>query len=361
MFVLDLSGDVPTVVPDDRPESRGSSTIRMTHSGTMSPDVSIIVVSYNTLDLTGACLRSIKNGTPGLATETIVIDNASGDGSADMIESCFPEAQLIRNTENVGFAAANNQGLKLARGRYVLLLNPDTQVAEEAIAKTVEFADANPRAGVIGCRVLFPDGEQQSTLFRYRRLRHVFLNVFLPENLISRSRVFGRARYVGLDLDRVQDVEVVAGCFMLVRREAIEAVGAMDSDFFMYSEEAEWCYRMRKSGWKVLYFPGAEIMHLSGQSTKQERRRMVLAMDRGHLLFIQKTQGWLAAYIANVLMMLRDLPRVLLWKLLAVHPAWRGGGLGRSLMPATERFALHWAGLLRRDWRQREFEPKHSD
>lgn len=326
------------------------------------PQISVIIVSYNTRELTRGCLCSVMRETPDLDLELIVVDNASMDGSVEMVAAEFPDAHLIVNRENLGFARANNQAFEVARGRYLLLLNPDTQIVEKAIAKTLRFAEATPRAGVMGCRVLLPDGRQQSTLFRYRRLRDVFLNLFVPNSLIRRSRYFGRERYVGLDLHRVQDVEVVAGCYMLVRREVVEGVGGMDDDFFMYGEEAEWCFRIRKAGWSVLYYPGARVIHYAGQSTKQEEVPMNLAMARSQLLFLQKTQGCRAAYVANLIMLLRDFQRLFLWWCFGLYPPLRRSKFGRSLLPGVARFPMHLQGLLRSDWsRSREAHAQLAD
>jgi GT2 family glycosyltransferase len=311
------------------------------------PDVSVIVVSYNTRDLTAACLHSVLSESADIACELIVVDNASSDGSAEMVAAEFPDVHLIANTENVGFAKANNQAFQLARGRYLLLLNPDTLVVNDAIARTVEFADSMTGAGVIGCRVLWPDGEQSRSLYRFRRLRDVALNLFVPNRLTKGSSLLGGARYAGIDLDRVQDVEVVAGCFMLVRSEILDQVGGMDEDFFMYGEESEWCFRIRKAGWSVLYFPGARIVHLGGQSTKQKKSEMNLAMARGQLLFLEKTWGWHASYLANLMMLLRDSPRVCLWLLCMPIPRLRESEFGRSLKAAVQRLPMLLRGLFR--------------
>ncbi len=314
------------------------------------PDVSAIVVSYNTRELTLRCIESIQEHGGGLSVEIIVVDNASRDGSADAVATHHPEVQLIANADNRGFATANNQAFERATGRYLLLLNPDAHLTPGALDKTLRFAEENERAGAVGCRVLLPSGEQQSTLFRPRGLGTLLINTVVPNRLMRRSKLLGFERYVGIDLDRVQDVEVVAGCFMLVRREVLEEVGGMDPQFFMYGEEAEWCYRIRQAGWSILYYPDVHVVHAGGQSAKQEKRRMNLAMARSQLLLVQRTQGSVVAWLANLLMLVRDAPRAAVWKLTQLLPGLRSGSLADATRPAATRLPLHVGGLVRFDW-----------
>lgn len=317
----------------------------------MSPPViSIIVVSYNARDVLTSCLASIERGGDGLDIQTIVIDNASTDGSVEMIRREAPWATVVENAGNVGFAAANNQGIREATGRWLLLLNPDTELAASTLSETLRFAESRPEAGVIGCRCLNPDGSQQSTLFRATTLLDLVVNTVVPNRLMRRSRILGRSRYAGMDLDEVQEVDIVAGCFMFIRREALEQVGGMDDGFFMYGEEAEWCHRFRKAGWKVVYYPGASILHYGGISAAQHPVRMGIEMARSHLLLMQRTRGRAAAYLANLLMLLRDTPRAMLWLLLRSLPVRRLAGASAVLKPSADRWPLHARGLFRVDW-----------
>lgn len=314
------------------------------------PLLSIVVVSFNTRELTRRCLASLRAHTGGIPTQVIVVDNASADGSAEMVRREYPEVELVANDDNRGFAAANNQAFRRARGRWVLLLNPDTEVLADTLPRALAYAEAHPEIGVLGCRVRYPDGTQQSSIFRYLRLSTVLVNVLVPNRWMRRSRWLGRSRYVGVDLDRVQDVEVVAGCFMLVPRAVLERVGGMDEGYFMYGEEADWCYRIRRAGWKVVYYPDAEIVHHGGQSTRQRPGPMLRAMARSQLRFLEKTQGRGAAYVANVLMLLRDLPRAALWRVLRLVPGAGTATLREGLATSRERIGLHLRGLLGRPW-----------
>jgi GT2 family glycosyltransferase len=251
-------------------------------------DVSIIIVNWNTKELLRNCLSSVYEYAGNVDYEVIVIDNASTDGSAEMVKNDFQQVILIENSDNRGFAAANNQGMAIAKGRYVLLLNSDTVVLDNAIADTVRFADENPQAAVIGCRVLNPDRTLQRTCFMFPSILNMLLSSTYLYKLFPKSRFFGRENMTWWDATDVREVDYVRGCFMLVRREGIEQVGLMDERFFMYSEETDWCYRFKKGGWKVVFMPKADIIHLLGASTKKKRTEMTLQVWGSLLLFFKK-------------------------------------------------------------------------
>ncbi|OHB67100.1 MAG: hypothetical protein A2Y76_15600 [Planctomycetes bacterium RBG_13_60_9] len=254
-------------------------------------DVSVIIVSWNTRDILRECLASVYAETRGVCFEVIVIDNASTDGSPEMVKRDFPQARLVQNTHNRGFAAANNQGIALSAGRYVLLLNSDTIVLDNAISKTAAFADVNPRAAVIGCRVLNRDRTLQPTCFMYPSALNMLLSAGYMYKLFPYSRFFGRERMTWWHRDDVREVDVVTGCFMWVRREAIDHVGVMDESFFMYGEETDWCCRFRQAGWKVLFTPDANIIHLGEASSRQATHKMRLQLSGSILYFLKKHRG----------------------------------------------------------------------
>jgi GT2 family glycosyltransferase len=315
-----------------------------------SAALAIVIVSYNVRDELDACLRSIVGRTAPLAASITVVDNGSTDGTLAMLRERWDSIRVIEAGSNLGFARGNNVGIRATPGDYVLLLNPDTEVLEGTIERVLAFAADNPKAGVIGCRVRYPNGTQQSTFFRYLRLRTVLLNLFVPNRWMRRSEWLGHSRYIGADPDTIQNVEVIAGCFMLVPRAAIEQVGGMDEGYFMYGEEADWCYRMRRAGWSAQYYPDATILHHGGQSARQTPGPMLRAMARSQLRFLEKTQGRAAAYAANALMLLRDLPRSLLWQVLGLLPSGHSSKLALRLEPSVHRVPLHLRGLLGRRW-----------
>lgn len=264
-------------------------------------DVSVIIINWNTKEILRDCLTSVYEQAGDIVYEVIVVDNASTDGSVEMIKSDFEQAVLIENPDNRGFARANNQGIAVAKGRYVLLLNSDTVVLDGVIAKTVDFADSHPQAGVIGCRVLNQDGTLQPTCFMYPSVLNMFLSSTYLYKLFPKSRFFGRERMTWWDRNDTREVDVVTGCFMLVRKEAIDQVGAMDERFFMYAEETDWCYRFKKSGWQIMFTPAAEIIHLGGQSTAKRPVAMIVQLRLSILMFVKKHSGWSAQLLARVL------------------------------------------------------------
>lgn len=276
-------------------------------------DVSVIVVNWNTRDILHDCLASVYSTTKNITFEVIVVDNASSDGSVDMIKSKFPNVMLIENVENHGFAAANNQGISIARGRFLLLLNSDTVILDNAIAKTVSFADTNPETAVIGCRVLNPDRTLQPTGFMFPSLLNMLLSTTYVYKLFPKNRFFGRERMTWWNRDDVRDVDVVTGCYMLVRKKAIEEIGLLDECFFVYGEETDWCYRFRQAGWKILFTPGAEIVHLGGQSSKQMASQMTLQVRGSILQFMHKHYSCLEYNLACILVWLFFAIRVPWW------------------------------------------------
>ena len=238
----------------------------------VTPDLSIIIVNWNTRELLRECLaaltkdegRKTKDEPPsslvlGPSSDVIVVDNASADGSVEMVRRDFPDVRLIVNESNLGFARANNRGIAASRGRYVLLLNSDTVASTDALEMLVAFMDAHPEAGVGGPRLLRPDGTAQPYAFG----GDPTLSYLLRRGF---NRLL-RHRYLhDWDTDVIQEVDWVSGACLMARRAAIEQAGPLDEAMFMYFEDNEWCLRIRKAGWKVYYDPQAAIVHLGGQS-----------------------------------------------------------------------------------------------
>lgn len=303
-------------------------------------DVSIIIVNWNTREITRQCLRSIYEQTAGITFEVVVVDNASEDGSVEMICSDFPQAILIKNTVNKGFAAANNQGMAVTKGRYTLLLNSDTLVLDNAIAKSIAFADQHPEAAVVGCRVLNLDKTLQPTCFMFPSLLNMVLSSIYLYKLYPRSRFFGREKMTWWDRSDIREVDVVTGCFMLVRKEAIDQVGMMDEDFFMYGEETDWCYRFRQAGWQRLYAPVAQIIHLGGQSSAKVRGEMLVQLRVSIIKFMKKHYGYLSSIFSGLLTVLFFAFRLPIWIFVAVSN-------GKQREQAMVRVRAYWSGIFK--------------
>jgi GT2 family glycosyltransferase/glycosyltransferase involved in cell wall biosynthesis len=306
-------------------------------------DTSVIIVNWNTRDILRDCLVSVYAQTKAVSFEVIVIDNASTDGSAEMVRAEFPEVILLQNDKNRGFAAANNQGMSVAKGRYVLLLNSDTIILDDAVSGIVRFADSQPQAAVVGCRVLNPDKTLQPTCFMFPSLLNMLLSSTYLYKIFPRNRFFGRERMTWWNRNDVREVDVTTGCFMLVRQEAIERVGMMDELFFMYGEETDWCYRLKKAGWKIMFTPVWQIIHLGGQSSKKMKPEMAMQLRASILLFFKKHMGRISYCFACLLVALFFLVRLPLWflKALAVPRTWRA-----SLLCAGTYFTAFWRALL---------------
>ena len=271
-----------------------------------SIDASVVIVSYNTRDVTCRCVQSVLASCDA-TVQVIVVDNCSSDGSAMELRARFPQITVIDSPANGGFAFGNNIGFEHAVGRYVLVLNPDAEVEPDTIARARDYCDARPEVGVMGCRVRFEDGTRQSSIFRYLSLRQLLGILLMSSAAARRSRLFGDLRYSRLDLDQENDVDSVTGCFMFVRRAMLAQVGGMDQRFFMYGEESEWCRRITRAGWKVRYNPALQIMHVGGASTDGMSAWKAVEITRGHILFLRFTRGAFIAWVGTLLMVLRDL------------------------------------------------------
>jgi len=261
------------------------------------PRVSIIVVNWNTRDRLAECLDSILHTAEGPDCETIVIDNASTDGSPAMVREHFPRVHVIENSENVGFARANNQAMKLGRGRYLLLLNSDALVTPGAIQSLVNLADAVPQAGIVGARLLNLDGSFQASHTSFPTLWREFL-VLSGLGRLLHGRWYPSH---GPEVEKgPQPVDYVEGACLLVRREAYQAVGGLDETFFMYAEEVDWCYAMWKNGWQVWYQPEAQVIHWGGGSSRTRHLEREGDLYRSRIHYFRKHYGEVSAVLLKL-------------------------------------------------------------
>lgn len=252
-------------------------------------DISIVIVNYNVQYFLDQCLKSVFRSGKGLEMEVLVVDNNSVDGSQEMIREKYPEVRLIANQENTGFSKANNQAIRIAKGRYVLLLNPDTVVEDDTLTKVVRFMDEHPDAGGLGVKML--DGKGQFLPESKRGLPTpdvAFYKIFGLAKLFPRSRTFGKYHLGYLDPEQTHQVEVLSGAFMLLRKEALEKTGFLDEDFFMYGEDIDLSYRIILAGYRNYYFPETRIIHYKGESTKKSSVNYVLVFYNAMIIFARK-------------------------------------------------------------------------
>jgi GT2 family glycosyltransferase len=301
-------------------------------------DVSIVVVNYNTLDLLRDCLNSVMQAE-GRACQIIVVDNASADGSADMVEKEFPEVFLVRNSQNVGFAKANNQGITFAKGKYILLLNSDTIVRSGAIRIMSEFLDSDSSVGGVSCKLLNEDGTIQASVGNRPGPMLLLFRLLGVSRLISDDRTRQwLARSFGFLLGRTirsyltpyavdhspVEVESISAACLMLRKEVVEQVGVLDERFFMYLEDMDYCIRLRQAGWKLYYLPHCEILHLAGASSGGRMRNYSVHSYRALFYFYRKHFSYSVALAA----------RAMVATTLSLRWVWNWAGCRFSKRPA---------------------------
>lgn len=277
-------------------------------------DLSIVIVNWNTRALLRDCLASVSEGLGPLQVEVLVVDNASEDGSADLVRRDFPQVTLIENAENLGFAAGNNVALRSAIGRYVMLLNTDTLVHGSVLPEAVAWLDAHPQVGVMGPRVLNDDGTVQPSCSAFPSLR------FLAMQTLGLTRIarWDSYRMTGWDRTAEREVEVISGAAMFVRRSAMEQVGLLDEAFFFYGEETDWCLRFARAGWQLVFAPIPEITHFgNGSAGKLNHRRDVL-MTEGTTRLHRKHGGVLAGIACFGILAAHNASRAVFWSAMSL-------------------------------------------
>ena len=271
----------------------------------MTRDLSVVIVNYNVKAFLEQCLIAIERARGGLDIEVFVVDNASVDGSQSMVRKRFPRVRLIENAKNVGFSRANNQALRLAQGRYVLILNPDTLIQEDTLTVLKGFLDARPDVGGVGCKLLNPDGSFQIASRRSFPTPWVaFCRIVWLSRIFPRSRLLGRYNVTYLDPDTESEIDVLSGSLMMFRKSALDQAGYFDEDYFMYGEDIDLCYRIKKAGWKIFYTPATKVIHYKGESTKKSEFTVISTFYATMLVFVNKHFGGRYSLLLRVLLTL---------------------------------------------------------
>ena len=298
--------------------------------------LSIIIVNWNTRELLAQCLQSIEDSVRETVYEVWVVDNGSSDSSVTMVAERFPAVHVIDNPRNVGFVCANNQALARCRGRYVLLLNSDTQALADSVDRAVRFISEHPRAGIAGVRLLNSDGTFQASYTPYPPLLREVLILSGLGRLLVGPAFPSREAEVEKGAQRITGY--VEGAFLMARREAIEQIGGLDEHIFMYAEEVDWCYRFHQAGWEVWYLPRAPIIHHGGQTSKKRQGRMEAELYRSRIYFFRKHHGKAAALCLQLIICAITLPKMLIHWLLRYITR---GRVGRTITSWQElRLAL---------------------
>jgi GT2 family glycosyltransferase len=272
-------------------------------------DISVVIVGWNARHYLELCLESLAEAPPSRTTEILVVDNASSDGSAEMIEARFPHVKVIRSTENLGFAKGNNVGIRQCRGRYIALVNPDVIVLPGCLDALADFLDQNPKVGNVGPRVLNPDGTLQSTCRRFPTLWNNFCEATGLASAFRGSRFFAGQHMFFFPHDRTLAVDVLVGCFSMVRREAFEAVGLLDEGLFVYGDDVDWCRRCWNAGWEVVFYPGAQAIHDRGRITAPYPVRFAVAQQRSMIHYWTKHHSLVGVLGIRSIMLLHHLLR----------------------------------------------------
>jgi GT2 family glycosyltransferase len=277
-------------------------------------DISVVIVTWNGKEFIGRCLSSIRCALRSLRAEVFIVDNASTDGTPDLVEKEFPDFTLIRNTDNFGFARANNIAMNFARGKYVCLINSDVIATPDCLEQMVRFMDEHEDIGLLGPKMVMPDGTIGTACMRRPTLR-----VWLVEAFGLRSIFKNTTLHMSkLNHQAIQDVDVLNGWFWMARKSAVDCVGLLDEHFFMYGEDIEWCHRFWKQGWRVAYFPNAEATHHVGASASRAPVRFYIELQRANLQYWKIHHGKLSQSAFLLIIILHQMARILGFSVLTV-------------------------------------------
>jgi GT2 family glycosyltransferase len=280
-----------------------------------APDFSVVLVCWNNKDYLEPCLRSLYESGLRSNFDVVVVDNGSTDGSQEMLGRKFPQVKIIQNDHNAGLGRASNQGIEATSGRYLLLLNNDTIINGSSLDAMVGYLDATPDAGAVGGQLLNPDGSVQSCYNNFPSLREEFL-------IATRLGELLREGYPAIIYDQtVRSVSWLGSACLMLRRASLDQVGLLDEEYFIYGDEADLQYRLKKAGWQVYYLPQATTIHYGGRSMNRwSRRKMVY---RGHLLFFKKNYGLFRTTALRIMLAVLSLAKMAVWAMAFAIPVWR--------------------------------------
>jgi N-acetylglucosaminyl-diphospho-decaprenol L-rhamnosyltransferase len=281
-------------------------------------DLTIIIVTWNSMADIPRCLASLRDAGTTHDVRTVVIDNSSSDGTPDAVAKGFPFVHLVRNAGNTGFAAANNQALRAANSRYMLLLNPDTEVDPGAIDALIRFMDSHPQAWAAGPALLNGDRTPQRTGVKFPTFWNLLVESLFLDRLFPKTRIFGSHRELYADPSVPRQVDYLQGSCLIVRREAVERVGGLDEGFFMYFEETDWCFRMKEAGGEVWYTPESSVIHYGGGMVGHYDERRVVHFYTSLKRFTTKHHSASGRAAVRMLILFRGLLRWCIWTMVAI-------------------------------------------
>lgn len=270
--------------------------------------VSIVVVTWNQKDIVAQCLESIRRYADHSTTEVIVVDNASTDGTPEMIRDQFPLVKLITNITNLGFAKANNIGIHESKGQYVCLVNSDVVVPEGCVERAIDYMERNPSIGMLGPKMRLPDGTIGQSCMGFPSIWNWLCRALALDNLVVGRRLFGGFLRTDFRYDRIQDVDVLTGWFWIATRKALRQVGPLDERYFMYGEDIDWCKRFHEAGWRLVFYPDVEAIHHAAASSKLAPVRFYIEEHRANMQYLCKFHSrvarvgfWLVTALQEIL------------------------------------------------------------
>lgn len=276
----------------------------------MKIDVSIIIVNWNTKDLLSKCIQSIENNNEMYNKEIIVVDNASTDGSQEHIKINFQNVKLIQNEINLGFAKANNIGIKASKGQFICLINSDVEVIENGIDLMLDHIKKNNEIGVLGPKVINPDGTIRPNCKKFPTLWNSFCKTFALYKVFPHIDFFSDDHIRNFSYNSILEVEVLPGCCLIIRKEAINQVGLLDEKFFIYSEDKDWCKRFYDSGWKIVYSPYSTVIHYAGSSSAKAPVKYVIERLKANLLYWQKYHNKISRISFLIILLMHNFVRL---------------------------------------------------
>jgi GT2 family glycosyltransferase len=273
-------------------------------------DISIIIINWNTKELLLGCLESIEKEDSRCEIEVIVVDNGSKDGSVEAVRDNYPRVKMIQNGQNLGFAKANNTGIAASTGRYVCLVNSDVKVLPGCFKALIGYMDKNQSIGIMGPKILWPDMSLQDSCRRLPTLWNNLCEILYLNKIFPKSELFGGEHMIFFPHDRIIKVDGLVGCFLVIRRSALDDVGLFDERFFIYSEEIDLCKRFRESGREIVFYPDAQAIHYGRASSSQDPSRFSFEQHRSRLQYWQKHSGGVSRITFVFLMIIRHAVKI---------------------------------------------------
>ena len=282
-------------------------------------ELSIIILTWNSQEVIKNCLDSIYSSNRDLNFEIIVVDNNSRDRTKEILKNSYPKVKLIANVKNLGYAKGNNQGIEKSKSEFILLLNPDVKLIDDFLTKITKFFKEHPKAGALGPQLLNPDKSIQSSCREFPEYSTILWELLSLSHIFLRSKIFGRWRMRYFDHNSLAEVDQPMGSVLLIRRKTLEEVGLFDTNFKMFFNDVDLCYRIKKAGWKIYFYPGAKAFHIKGSSTQKAKAKMIFLSHWGFYKFLKKYRtGWaneiLSIFLGGLLLLSSGL-RILLFYL----------------------------------------------